>query len=45
VFLGELEKYDCEQDYFEEYNRVKAAAISSIKNSDGYKKFNEDDMN
>lgn len=43
-FKGELEKYDCEQDYFEEYNRVKDAAILSIKDSDGYKRFNQDDM-
>lgn len=43
-FTGELEKYGCEQDYFEEYNRVKDAAISSIKDSDGYKRFNQDDM-
>lgn len=45
VFTKELEKYKCEQDYFEEYNRVKDAAINDIKDSDGYKSFNEEDMN
>ncbi len=45
TFTRELEKYKCEQDYFEEYNRVKDAAISDIKDSDGYKSFNEEDMN
>lgn len=44
VFTRELEKYKCEQDYFEEYNRVKDAAINDIKDSDGYKSFNEEDM-
>ena len=45
IFLNELEKYRCEQDYFEEYNRVKDAAISDIKNTEAYQKFNEEDMN
>lgn len=45
VFLRELEKYHCEQDYFEDYNRVKDAAIFSIKNSEGYQRFNDEDMN
>lgn len=40
----ELEKYKCEQDYLEEYNRVKDAAINDIKLSDGYNRFNEEDM-
>ncbi len=44
VFLEELQKYHCEQDYFEEYNRVKDAAILSIKGSAAYKRFNEEDM-
>ena len=43
-FLLELEKYKSEQDYFEEYNRVKEAAIGAIKNSNGYKDFLELDM-
>lgn len=45
IFVRELEKYKCEQDYLEEYNRVKDAAIKDIKNSDGYKRFNAEDMN
>lgn len=45
VFLEELNKYSCEQDYFEEYNRVKDTAILSIKNSEAYQRFNEEDMN
>lgn len=44
-FLKELEKYNCEQDYFEEYNRIKEQAISEIKASKGYIRFNEEDMN
>ena len=44
-FTEELQKYHCEQDYFEEYNRVKDAAILSIKNSEAYQRFNEEDMN
>ena len=43
-FLFELEKYKSEQEYFEEYKRVKEAAMESIKNSDGYHKFLEMDM-
>ena len=45
VFLSELGKYNCEQDYFEEYNRVKDAAILDIKSTEAYQKFNEEDMN
>ena len=45
IFLDELQKYHCEQDYFEKYNRVKDAAILSIKESEAYKRFNEEDMN
>lgn len=45
LFIEELQKYKCEQDYFEEYNRVKDAAILSIKNSESYQRFNEEDMN
>lgn len=41
TFLQCLEKYECEQDYFEDYNRIKDAAITDIKNSDGYKRFNK----
>ena len=45
IFLSELSKYNCEQDYFEEYNRVKDAAILDIKNTEAYHRFNEEDMN
>ena len=44
-FVAELQKYNCEQDYFEEYNRVKDAAINSIKESESYQRFNSEDMN
>lgn len=44
IFVRELEKYKCEQDYLEEYNRVKDTAINDIKLSDGYNRFNEEDM-
>lgn len=44
IFVRELEKYKCEQDNLEEYNRVKDAAINNIKLSDGYNRFNEEDM-
>lgn len=45
VFLSEVAKYDCDQGYFEEYNRVKEQAMSSIKESDAFKRFNNEDMN
>ena len=45
LFVEELQKYHCEQDYFEEYNRVKDSAINCIKNSLAYQKFNNEDMN
>lgn len=45
IFLKELEKYSCEEDYFKEYNRVKDVAINAIKESEGFKKFNDEDMN
>lgn len=45
LFQKELAKYSCEQDYFEEYNRIKDAAILQIKNSEAYQRFNEADMN
>ncbi len=45
VFINELKKYNSEQDYFEEYNKVKDAAIFAIKNSEAYQRFNEEDMN
>lgn len=45
VFKSELKKYHCEQDYFEEYNRVKDNAINDIKNTDAYQRFNQEGMN
>lgn len=45
LFVEELQKYNCEQDYFEEYNRVKDAMINDIKKSDGFQRFNKEDMN
>ena len=45
IFLNELGKYHCEQDYFKDYSRVKDAAILNIKSTEAYQKFNEDDMN
>lgn len=44
-FKKSLERYHCEQDFFEDYNRVKQAMIDYIKESKGYEKFNSDDMN
>lgn len=45
LFVRELGEYHCEQDYFEEYNRVKDAVITNIKNTEGYQIFNNEDMN
>lgn len=45
IFLNEIKKYSCEQDYFEEYNKIKDCAICTIKDSEGFKKFNNLDMN
>ena len=45
IFIKELEKYKCEQDYFEEYNKVKDEAIMCIKSTEAYQRFNEEDMN
>lgn len=44
IFTRELKKYKSEQDYFEEYNRIKDAAINSIKNTEAYQRFNAEDM-
>lgn len=41
IFVEELKKYNNEQ----EYNKVKDAAILSIKESEAYQKFNVEDMN
>lgn len=45
IFISELKKYPCEQDYFEEYNRIKDVAIESIKSTEAYQRFNNEDMN
>ena len=45
LFTKELQKYKCEQDYFEDYNRVKDEAIMCIKSTEAYQRFNEEDMN
>lgn len=45
VFIAELLKYNCEQDYLEEYNQVKDKAINCIKQTEAYQKFNEEDGN
>lgn len=39
-----LESYAYEQDFFEDYNKVKESAIAFILGTDGYKRFNEQDM-
>ena len=44
LFVYELQKYHCEQDYFEEYNKIKDEAISSIKESAAYKSFDQCDF-
>lgn len=44
IFVKELEKYSNEQEYFEEYNKVKDAAINYIKSTEAYQKLNEEDM-
>lgn len=44
-FEKSLSRYANEQDYFEEYNRVKDVAIEAIKSSDAYERFNNEDMN
>ena len=45
IFVKELENYKTEQDYFEDYNRVKDEAINFIKSTEAYQNFNEEDMN
>lgn len=43
-FVKSIEPYDCEQDYYEHYNKTKDAAINFIKGTEGYEKFNNMDM-
>lgn len=45
VFIKELERYKTEQDYFEEYNRIKDSAINDIKATEAYQRFNNENMN
>lgn len=47
LFCRELDswRYENEQDYFEEYNRLKDKVIDFIKNSHSYETFNKLDMN
>ena len=45
IFVKELENYKTEQDYYEDYNRVKDEAINFIKSTEAYQRFNEEDMN
>lgn len=45
VFVDELNKYKNEQEYLDEYAKIRDRAIESIKGSEGYKRFIEDDMN
>lgn len=45
VFLKCLEYYNTEQDFYEDYNRVKESIIEHIKQTPGYQRFNELDMN
>ena len=44
LFIKSMENYANEQDYFEDYNRIKDEAITAIKTSQGYKDFNEIDL-
>ena len=44
VFAGELEKYHNREEYYEERNRVKESAITDIKNSTAYQKFNTENV-
>ena len=45
IFAENLANYKCEQDYFEDYNRVKDEAINFIKSTEAYQSFCEEDMN
>ena len=44
-FIYSIEQYHTEQDYFEDYNRIKDEAIYFIKSSEAYQAFNEENMN
>lgn len=45
TFITELENYHSEQEYFDEYNKVKDEAIDFIKSTEAYQSFLEEDMN
>lgn len=45
TFTEFLSKYENEQLYFEDYNKVKDSAIEDIKSSEAYQRFNSCDMN
>lgn len=45
IFLSELNMYKSEEEYFEEYNKIKDLAIENIKNSEAFINFNNEDMN
>ena len=45
TFVTELGNYKCEQDYYEDYNRVKDTAINDIKSTEAYLEFNHEDDN
>lgn len=40
-FVKSIEPYDCEQDYYEHYNKTKDAAINFIKGTEGYEKIQQ----
>lgn len=44
TFVDSMKQYKNEQEYFDDYSRIKDEAILSIKSTDGYKLFNELDM-
>lgn len=45
VFCKELEKYENEQEYLSEYNKVKDLAINAVKSTRAWEHFNLEDMN
>ena len=45
LYLLELAKYENDELYFAEYNRVKEVAMESIKTNEAFLRFNNEDMN
>lgn len=43
-FIKSISKYKNEQEYFEEYNKIKDIIIQNIKDTTGYQNFIKDDM-